>query len=427
MIENYNEIRFFTPENFKTILLLENGKGNIKNQLQDFVNFCCEQLGVTEHYDIIFDPTIGTDIARCNNLIPPKSIRLNEQIFKLYEMYINDPINFPYSEDLKNKLDRYSFQICSAIVHEIKHAEQYKKYIQEFNELYKNAEAPLSNDLLYIFQKTEREAHLFEIGEIDLLYDFFKQNNYLTSEESEYLKIHRELTRKDLDSEFQDSLNKLVKYKHLKDITGVTPENIEEKLLIYAKIRKLIDRETEFVRERNDKNINENEYLTGIITFDINKNLKYKIKNDDGKWNVYLELKNKDDKTYSHIGFVLDKQECRINTGLFNAYNDIHNNISEKEILKYANAFIELYNTKIKDIKISDFASNAEYETTLNFINTNKKNGFIKDKFILRPSEFSQSQYQEAFQRIKEFLTLDDILRLNVVSNKTKSEISIER
>lgn len=419
MMEQFPQIDLFTPEQFKIVTL----GNNLENLLQDFADFCCEQLGITEHYEIIFDPTIGTDIARCNNLIPPKSIRLNEQIFNLYEMYINDPINFPYSEDLKNKLDRYSFQICSAIVHEIKHAEQYKKYIQEFDELYKNAEAPLSNDLLYIFQKTEREAHLFEIDEIDSLYDFFKQNNYLTSEESEHLKIHRELTREDLDSEFQNSLNKLVKYKHLKDITGVTPENIEEKLLIYAKIRKLIDRETEFVRERNDKNINENEYLTGIITFDVNKNLKYKIKNDDGKWNVYLELKNKDDKTYSHIGFVLDKQECRINTGLFNTYD----NISEKEILKYANAFIELYNTKIKNIKISDFASNAEYETTLNFINTNKKNGFVKDKFILRPSEFSQNQYQEAFQRIKEFLTLDDILRLNAVSNKTKSEISIER
>ena len=50
-----------------------------------------------------------------------------------------------------------------------------------------------------------------------------------------------------------------------------------------------------------------------------------------------------------------------------------------------------------KNIKISDFASNAEYETTLNFINTNKKNGFVKDKFILRPSEFSQNQYQDVW------------------------------
>ena len=150
MIDQYNRIQIFIPKAFKNIFL----KKSLINELQNFADYCSQELEISEKYQIEFSSNINNDMGRCDN--NDKIITLNEKILNLYKQYITEPENL--NLELQNKLKNYSYQVCSTIVHEIKHAKQYELYTKEYNEMYKNIEAPVNNDMLYFFTKNRTRS-----------------------------------------------------------------------------------------------------------------------------------------------------------------------------------------------------------------------------------------------------------------------------
>ena len=415
MIEDFNRINYFQPNIFKEIV--KNNK--IIDLLDNYLDFCCEQLKIEGKYIIEFATDINNAIASFNNTKEPKSIKLNKYIFEQYKLDISK------SSTLSLNALKYSFQLCTAIAHEVKHAKQYELYKNKLEEIYKNIIAPMSNDMLYILQKTEREAFLYELDEMKLLYDYFLQSNLLSQDEVNALDLCIKEQDDYINNTFEKSIEELVKNKLIKNVKDLNINNYEEKIQIYEKIQKLIDRETMFTVERNDNIINKKDYLEKQLSISDKSNLKYKIKNDNGKWNIYLELQNKNNPNLvSKFGFVLDNNECRINTAFMKS---IHNNSNEKDILKYVNAFVELYSNEINKIKISDFANNHDYKQTIGFKKQNTKNLLFKKQFILKPNDFTKEDYDLAYNTIKNSLSIDNLIQINTMKNNSNKAIDIEK
>ena len=284
--------------------------------------------------------------------------------------------------------------------------------------------------ICYIFlQKTEREAYTYELEEIEKLYEYFTNNNYINEEEKQGFQEYIKNLELDIKEGFDFSIQQLVENKLIKskDIKELDIIKFEENIKIYKKISELIERETSFVIERNDHIKNENEYIKNDVAIDNKHKLQYKIKNNNGKWNVYLELYNKNipeptPNDNPKFGFTLDGNICRINTTWL--YETKKVKLNEKEILKYVNAFVELYHTKITNIQISDFACNLDYKQTIDF---KKQNKSILNKFILQPNIFAKEDYKNALDLIRNNLTIDNIIKLNTTINNTKRKIDIVR
>lgn len=79
MIENYRNIKFFTPVNFKTTL--QYSEKTFKDALQDFVNFICKEYNIKnkpiDFENIKFNS--GTFSSDKNKII------LNELYFEIYK------------------------------------------------------------------------------------------------------------------------------------------------------------------------------------------------------------------------------------------------------------------------------------------------------------------------------------------------------
>lgn len=421
MIEQYEDSYKFLPTLFNTFTQKEQIL-----HLENFIDFLSKEFKLPNCYQLELSMDIGTDIARHSVRNGNHKILLSKQIFDKYQIYISNPNSL--DKKLVEQLKLYPFQLCSAILHEMKHAEQYKLYKNELNTLYENVAFPISNEMLYILQKTEREAFQFETNEMKLLYLFFKQNNLLTyNEENDLLKLF-ELQKADIDFFFEESIKILSDNKLIKKDKKINFENYEEKTKIYNKTQELIKRETEFVKERNDYLLNQSEYITRKININMLSYVEYRIKNDNGKWLVQLELMNRNklnDVLNPQIYFSLDNEKCKINKLLLEDCLN-NNGLNPKELLKYMNAIIELYHTKVSLIQISDFAFNMDYKQTLEFAIKNTTN-FLKNKFVLRPSVFNNDEYENVLNNIKNDLTIDNLIKLNQSSQNVSSKIEIIR
>ena len=163
--------------------------------------------------------------------------------------------------------------------------------------MYKNIEAPVNNDMLYFSQKTEREAYTYELEEIEKLYEYFTNNNYINEEEKQGFQEYIYNLKLDIKEGFDFSIQQLVENKLInkKDTPKVNIINLEnnENIKIYKKISELIERETSFVIERNDHIRKENEYIKNDIIIDNKHKLQYKIKNNNGKWSTIQKVKIK--------------------------------------------------------------------------------------------------------------------------------------
>lgn len=151
MIENYRNIRFFTPNNF--IITLRHSENTFKYTLQDFVNFICNELNIN-NYQIMFDRKMKSDVEGKFS-IERQSILLNLNKFNLYKEYILNPNDekFQDNPELLKEIEIYPFKILSTIIHELEHARQYEKYLNENIKEYENVETPLSDEPLYYLQK----------------------------------------------------------------------------------------------------------------------------------------------------------------------------------------------------------------------------------------------------------------------------------
>ena len=117
MIEKFERIYYFKPNIFKQIV----EKKYVNDFLEDYVKFCCQQLNIKDRYKVEFTSENNGAIASFNNTKEPNSIKLNQNIFEQYKLDIE-------ASPLSSNAMIYPFQICSAIIHEIKHAKQYEIY-----------------------------------------------------------------------------------------------------------------------------------------------------------------------------------------------------------------------------------------------------------------------------------------------------------
>ena len=298
MIEKFNQIGQFNPEFFQT-----RTEDQQKEIMQNFMNFLCKQSTNNLSCNIVLEDC-GTDLGRYNS--DTNTIIINKIIFNKYNEFIKDPNSQNLSNSLKEKLKNYPFQLCSTIVHETTHACQNLEYTKIGNNLYANIQTPLTNDNLYFLQKTEREAFQNEINEMKNLYDYFKKNDFLDRDTLQYLHHYILDLQDDLNNGFQKSMyflndNNIVSNKTFKShINSNELENIKE----YHKIQEMLERETEFAKDRQDFYKNESLYIHKEIMLENNKPLIYNIRNDNGKWFVKMQLDKKQNTT--EINFSLD-------------------------------------------------------------------------------------------------------------------------
>ena len=306
----------------------------------------------------------------------------------------------------------------------MKHAEQCQKYTKEYDEIYQNIQYPISQEPLYILQKTEHEAFSFELIEMEKLYSYFVDNNFLTSKETKDFEILIQMQKEDVKYFFEQSMSMLIESKQIKKDNSITFDNYETKVKIFNKTQELINREVEFVKLRNDYEYNATDYIEHTLEIEDNTFVNYKIKNDNGLWNIKLELTNKSllHNIPSKFEFALDHNECKVYYTLLNQQGTRY---SKNELLAYVNAFIERYPHNINKIKISDFAQNLDYKQNIDFLKNNTQ-GILKKQFKIKPN-LPKEKYEQASTLIQNSLLLDDIIKLNTITKKVNTRLEIIR
>lgn len=427
MIENYRNIRFFTPNNF--IITLRHSENTFKDTLQDFVNFICNELNIN-NYQIMFDRKMKSDVEGKFS-IERQSILLNLNKFNLYKEYILNPNDekFQDNPELLKVIEIYPFKILSTIIHELEHARQYEKYLNENIKEYENVETPLSDEPLYYLQKTEREAYMTELDEMNIFLNSLVQGN-----DKNLLTTLINETNNNFVNNYNTSLMNL----DVRQLVSVTdeecgPENLENNLRLYTEIKELLHRETIFRRDYLDHEKYNDSYYSGTININSrdthNNNLEYRIRNDNGKWNVRLRCSG------NEIYFSLDEQQCRINQMVHytssgyssklgtNALNEKR----EKEIFKYVNAFIKMYHQEITSISFSNLI--FQNKTLLNnFLSKHKSKLSKEDFFNFGINVFSRSEYNKAYDLVSQGIPLDILTDLNTIKNKKQTiDLQIER
>lgn len=282
--------------------------------------------------------------------------------------------------------------------------------------------------MLYILQLTEEEAYKFSIDEMHALFRCFKNSNILSGDEIADFRNVINKQKDELLSEFEKSKKLLEKSKIIKKSLNINPYDYKDKIDI-RKINDLIERETEFVKERNDYTINPTLYVNKNIKLDVTNMVQYKLRNHNNVWNVNLSLSvrgNEENPDNRIFNFVLDNDVCRINQVLLK--NNEINKFEGKELIKYLNAFISLYPEEIKQVQLSDFAYNLDYFETQSFVKENT-NFLFNNKFVIKPNYFSEKEYDDALEKLKNSLSLENIININKGNNNfpMKHKIDIVR
>ena len=416
MIEQFDRINQFMPAVFASL------QNEEKIDLYEkFILYLSNELNIVDDYELNITNYIGSDISRHSDIDNKKEIQINAQILDLYESNVNkEGINL----ELTQKLAYFPFHICLSIVHEMKHAEQCQKYTKEYNEIYQNVKYPISQEPLYILQKTEHEAFNFELTEMESLYSYFVDNNLLTHKEIKDFEILIQTQKEDIKYFFEQSMSMLIESKQIKKDNSITFDNYETKVKIFNKTQELIRREVEFVKLRNDYEYNSSDYIEHNIEIGDNTSVNYKIKNDNGLWNIKLELTNKSllHNVPSKFDFALDHNECKVYYTLLNQQGKMY---PKNELLTYVNAFIERYPYNINKIKISDFAQNLDYKQNIDFLKNNRQ-GIFKKQFNIKPN-LPKEKYKQASELIQTSLLLDDIIKLNTINKKVNTHLEIIR
>lgn len=424
MIENYKNIRFFTPSNFK--ITLQYSQKTFIDALQDFTNFICKEynlLGKTVRFDYLdFDP--GRFSSNNNEVILNKAyfdiytncIRIESEnptlrpaeIKKLQYDFIDQYISsnqFTIFEDnnakdkfIRNKirdLDFYPMEVCGTLIHEITHALQFQKYKEENNLDYINIENPYSiENILYALQKTEREAYITEVNEIKKIANLFEEQIELMF--LKYAQSTEDIFLKDYTNGLQVlETGELISEPIMENNSYIPPNKLEQHTTLYAEIQQLLMEELEFLKDFQDFIKNEDKYIKGSFV-DKNSTVKYSIRNINGTWNIRLNVND------SEIDFALDNNICRVNQ-LYNKNNkgNVLSDIDEEKLYKYVNAFIKLYPENISNIKISKLIHTDKLLLS-NYI----KNHSSNDKFSFVSKKYSKKEYNLAIDILRKELEL---------------------
>ena len=158
MIEQFDRINQFMPAIFASLQNEEK-----IDLFEKFILYLSNELNIINNYELEITDDIDADISRHKYKNNKYTIQINKNILNLYELNINKKDITP---ELTQKLAYFPFHICLSIAHEMKHAEQCQKYTKEYDKIYQNIQYPISQEPLYILQKTEREAFQFELAEM---------------------------------------------------------------------------------------------------------------------------------------------------------------------------------------------------------------------------------------------------------------------
>ena len=410
MIEQYNQIIFFIPEIFNETLI--NDEKEFNNNLQEFANFIAKENN-TNSYEIEFRNDIDWDISRFGERKKEYKVLLNSKLLNLYKEYIKNPESIKFQQiinkeeqiTLADQLSRFPYQICSGIVHEMEHARQYE-LLQNNHKEYENVITPLTQDELYHIQKTERDAYRKEFNEVDCLINYFRDNNIDTKNLEKYYKLIQE----DFESGFSKGISML---QHAKIINkNLTPKTIEQNKKIYKRIYDFLEKETKFAKERQDHIKNKEDYIIKDINFYGNESKLY-IKNDNNKWNVYIE------SNFIELGFVIEKDKLRLNT-LCN--KDINQNPKiEEETLKYIKAFTQLHSNKHYKEEISNLLDFNSYKTSQQLIKQNTTKLFHKLKYI------NKEDINKTYNNLTNLFSIEEKQSLYTAKHINTKEIEIEK
>lgn len=117
MIEKYINITDFIPENFNDSTMKEQ-----IGMLEQFADYLHEQFGLSNNYEIIFSPIKEESLAQFS--IDRNAVLLNKELFDTYKSVMDNPEN--YTNASIESFKTYSYDLCCALVHELKHAQHMK-------------------------------------------------------------------------------------------------------------------------------------------------------------------------------------------------------------------------------------------------------------------------------------------------------------
>lgn len=450
MIEKYNNIKIFIPNAFK---ILSDKEDRLKQNLQDFVNFICNENHINSIYKLDIT-NFSSDLENINSNASfshiDHKIKINKLLFNQYIDYIQGKLPYPdengQKRDLTSEeidyLEAYPYRLCSDIVHECEHIRQYEKHLETLNtkeqnniENYPNYEIRISKDPLYGLQTEEIDARKVEINEMEKLKEYFSTLNI------DMKLIDNTINGlKNDDKYYYDNSLKDLKNKGLlkTSIKNITPENYKQNIKLFNEVQEIIKREIEFVKDFQDFIINESEFIKGNINLKVkgltgqpkDEQLTYYIRNDNDKWNVVLR------SNLNEIRFSLQENTCNINTMAhhFDSNYESENprkldEIDEKNIFKYMNAIICLYNKEINTIRFSDFIYASKKETK-KYIKEHSTSFFNKNKFSLKLKNISEEEYKDSYNALSKSLSMDEIIQLKTVDSNNKfvyKELSFEK
>ena len=373
MIEKYSNIKFFTPIIFQTNLI--NDEKDFYNNLQNFANFITKEYFLNNIYEIVFssndmDEQAHLDIEKKQIIISNKE--LNNYIKCLSTETLND----------NHLMQMFPCKIMSIIVHEMEHAKQLEEYKINNQPEYATILNSFPDIPMYILQQTEIEAYKTQIDELEKFADIQSNIEYksLILEYKNNLKDNFNYYMKKSFQMLEDL--KLLEGHHL----DINFDNINDNLTVFQEIQEIIQKELIYLKEYQDILRDDNRIKQGLDSNYINDYIKtnneivkYKIKNENNKWNGRININNKE------LYFTLEDRELRINQIEDN--NKTNNFKLEKEdenkLFSYLNAFVELYPGKIEKVKMSNLIY-KNYDNKIEFINNHKtmKNNFTLNKFM---------------------------------------------